>query len=82
MPSSNAGAMSIRPELAGSAAGLTGALTGSGGALMSGLTGVVLSPDNAAHALLAMMLASSALAFAAALYIYWIDRAVSAERTA
>jgi len=82
MPSSNAGAMSIRPELAGSAAGLTGALTGSGGALMSGLTGVVLSPDNAAHALLAMMLASSALAFAAALYVYWIDRAVAAERTA
>lgn len=82
MPSSNAGAMSVRPELAGSAAGLTGALTGAGGAVMSALTGVVLSPDNAAFALLGMMLLSSALAFVAALYVHRAERTVRPGVTA
>src|SRR5262249_13535220 len=56
MPSSNVGAMSVRPELVGSAAGLSGALTGAGGALMSGITSTVLTGANAAFVLLGMML--------------------------
>ncbi|MBA7476380.1 hypothetical protein ES707_11766 [subsurface metagenome] len=74
MPSSNAGAMSVRPELVGSAAGLSGALTGAGGAVMSATTSTILSEANAACALLGMMLLSSTMALLAALFVLWLDR--------
>jgi len=74
MPSSNVGAMSVRPELVGSAAGLSGALTGAGGALMSGITSTVLNEANAAFVLLGMMLVSSAMALLAALFVLCLDR--------
>ena len=74
MPSSNVGAMSVRPELVGSAAGLSGALTGAGGALMSGITSTVLNVANAAFVLLEMMLVSSTMALLAALFVLCLDR--------
>jgi MFS family permease len=74
MPSSNAGAMSVRPELVGSAAGLSGALSGAGGALMSGITSTILSGSNSAFVLLGMMFLSSAMALLAALFVLWLDR--------
>ena len=74
LPSGNAGAMSVRPALAGSAAGLSGALTVAGGAVMSAITGAVLSAETAAQGLLGMMLLSSLLGLAAALFVLWIDR--------
>lgn len=74
LPGANAGALSVRPQLAGSAAGLSGALTVGGGAAMSALAGAVLTPANAAPAVLAMMLLASLLGLAAALYVLWIDR--------
>ncbi len=74
MPSSSAGAMSVRPMLAGSASGLSGALTVAGGAVMSAITGAILTVGNAAYALLGMMLLSSLLGLAAALYVLWLDR--------
>jgi Bcr/CflA subfamily drug resistance transporter len=74
MPSSNVGAMSVRPELVGSAAGLSGALTGAGGALMSGITSTVLNEANAAFVLLGMMLVSSTMALLAALLVLCLDR--------
>ena len=74
MPSSNAGAMSVRPDLAGSASGLSGALTVAGGAAMSALTGVVLTEANAAYALLGLMLLASFLGLVAALAVLWLDR--------
>jgi DHA1 family bicyclomycin/chloramphenicol resistance-like MFS transporter len=74
MPSSNAGAMSVRPELIGSAAGLSGALTGAGGALTAGITGIILHEANAAFVLLGMMLLSSTMALLAALFVLWLDR--------
>jgi MFS family permease len=73
MPSSNAGVVSVRPELAGSAAGLSGALTVGGGALLSAITGVVLTEANAAPTLLAMMLLSSGMGLFATLYVMWTD---------
>jgi hypothetical protein len=66
--------MSVRPELVGSAAGLSGALTGAGGALMSGITGTILKEGNAAFVLLGMMLLSSTMALLAALFVLWTDR--------
>jgi len=74
MPSSMVGAMSVRASLTGTAAGLAGALTVAGGAVISAITGAILTPANAPQALLATMLASSALALAAALYVRWLDR--------
>ncbi len=74
MPSSSSGAMSVRPNLAGSASGLSGALTVSGGAAMSAVTGAVLTVENAAYGMLGMMLLSAVLGLTAALYVVWIDR--------
>lgn len=73
MPSSSSGALSVKPELAGSAAGLSGALALAAGAAMSGITGAVLTEQSAAVGLLAMMLAASALGLAAALYVARLD---------
>jgi Bcr/CflA subfamily drug resistance transporter len=74
MPSASAGALSVRPKLAGSASGLAGALTVAGGAVISSITGAVLTEDNSAYALLGVMLLSSLTALFAALYVLWADR--------
>ena len=79
MPSANAGALSVRPQLAGSAAGLTGALAVAGGAIMSALTGWVMTaiggtPVALAAALLAMMLLASSFGLAAAIAVLRLDR--------
>jgi Bcr/CflA subfamily drug resistance transporter len=74
MPSSNSGVMSLRPRLAGSAAGLSGALTVGGGAVMSSMTGALMSEEYGVYPLLSMMLFSSLMGFAAALYVRRVDR--------
>jgi predicted MFS family arabinose efflux permease len=74
MPSSRAGAMSVQPALAGSASGLSGALLVAGGAALSAITGALVTPANGPCALLAMMLLSSLLGLAAAMYVRWLDR--------
>ncbi len=73
-PSCYAGLLSVRPKLAGSAAGLSGALIVGGGALLTSITGAILTAANGAYTLLAMMLFCSAMALAAALFVRWIDR--------
>src|SRR3546814_10748421 len=62
------------PILAGSAAGLSGALMVAGGGALSAVAGAVLTEENAAPAMLAMMLLASLLSLAAALFVLWIDR--------
>lgn len=74
MPSSTAGAVSVRPELAGSASGLAGALTVGLGALLTSITGVVMTETGAAHQLLGIMLACSAAGLLAALVVWQGDR--------
>ncbi len=74
MPSSNAGALSVHPQAAGSASGLSGALTIAGGAVLSSITGVVLTEENGAYALLSMMLFCSVMGLIAALYVLRLDR--------
>jgi len=73
MPSSNAGALSVRPHLTGSAAGLAGALTVGGGAVLASVTGAVVTGENGAYALFVMMLFASAMGLVAALYVLQID---------
>lgn len=74
MPSANAGALSVRPGLAGSASGLAGALTLGGGAVLASITGVILTEDGGAYQLLGIMLFCSLMALFAALQVLRIDR--------
>lgn len=72
-PSGKVGAMSVRPRLAGSAAGLSGALTVAIGAVLTSLTGVVLPVENPAPMLIVVMLASAFGALLAALAVRWLE---------
>jgi MFS transporter, DHA1 family, multidrug resistance protein len=77
MPSANAGALSVRPDLSGSAAGLAGAMTLAGGAALSSITGAVLTEGNATYALFSIMLFSTGLALLAALLAALAERCSS-----
>jgi hypothetical protein len=74
IPSATSGAMTVRPNLAGSASGLSGALAGATGAAASAITGGLLTVDNAACGLLVVMLLASASGLAAAVYVQWLDQ--------
>ncbi len=65
LPSANAGLVSVDPRLAGSASGLGGALQMSGGAALSFLSGMFLSPDSGVFPLLAVIFLSAAAAIVA-----------------
>ncbi|WP_200876055.1 multidrug effflux MFS transporter [Ruegeria halocynthiae] len=69
-----AGLMSVRPQLAGSAAGLSGAMTVGLGAVLTSLTGVFVSPENGPYLVLGMMCASSFMGLLAVLYVRWVDQ--------
>ena len=58
MPSANAGMMSVRPELAGSASGLGGALMIGGGAALSAVAAAVTGAYDSPLPLMVLMLAS------------------------
>lgn len=73
-PSASSGAISVRPHLTGSAAGLAGAIGVTGGAVMSSITGAVLPQENAAGMLLLVMLASATLALVAAIVARHLER--------
>ncbi len=75
-----AGALSVRPKLAGSASGLSGALTVAGGAVLSSITGATLTEENAAYALLGMMLFCSLMGLIATIYVLQIDQRAGCER--
>ncbi|KXF77800.1 MFS transporter [Paramesorhizobium deserti] len=75
MPSANAGAISVRPKLTGSAAGLASAIAVTGGAAMSSIAGAVLTDENARYTLLLVMLSSATIALAAALSTHYLERA-------
>lgn len=71
LPSANSGMLSVRPQLAGSAAGLGGAITIAGGAALSALAGWVLQTGGSALALVGLMVVSSALSLVS---IFWVLR--------
>lgn len=76
MPSSRVGVMSVRPELAGSASGLSGALTVGGGAVLTALTSLVITEETGALALLGVMFAASFFSLIAAAWVALIDRKI------
>ena len=69
----SAGLMSVRPHLAGSASGLAGAITVALGAVMTTVTGLLVTPENAPFMVLSIILFSSLCALVTALYVRWLD---------
>ncbi len=69
MPNATAGTLSVRPQLAGSASGLGGALMIGGGAALSAYAGTLLSVETGAEPLIALMLGSSFLSFVAIMLV-------------
>jgi DHA1 family bicyclomycin/chloramphenicol resistance-like MFS transporter len=67
LPSANAAIVSVRPQLAGAASGLGGALQIGGGAVLSILAGVVLGPQTGPMPLILLMLGSGILSVVATL---------------
>lgn len=74
LPSANAGLVSVRPHLAGSASGVGGALQIGGGAALSVLAGLFLTPYSGAFPLIWVMLLSSLAAVATSLYLRHVAR--------
>jgi len=59
LPNANAGILSVRPELAGTASGLGGAIMIGGGAGLAALAGWLLGPGSSEMPLIVLMLGSS-----------------------
>ncbi len=74
LPSANAGIVSVRPQLAGSASGLGGAIMIGGGAGLSAVAGVMLSEESGAIPLFGLMLAVSLLSVLTTVYIISVAR--------
>ncbi len=78
LPSANAGLVSVRPHLAGSASGLGGALTIGAGAALASLAGALLTPETGAWPLIIIMFLSSLGSVAATVYVIRVARSRSA----
>ncbi|MEM8979760.1 MAG: multidrug effflux MFS transporter [Pseudomonadota bacterium] len=78
VPGSSAGAMSVRPDLAGSAAGLSGAIVVGMGAILTAITGAMIGPEKGAEMLLMLMLSAAGLGFLLALWAVHLTRARAA----
>ena len=76
LPSANAGLLSVRPALAGSASGLGSAFTIGGGAALSALAGAVLTPTSGTMPLILVMLITSAISILCVLWVMQRARAI------
>lgn len=74
LPNANAGIVSVRLHLAGSASGLGGAMQIGGGAALSVVAGTLLTVHSGPFPLLWIMLLSSAAAAVSTLYVIRVDR--------
>jgi len=74
VPNARAGALAIRPHLAGSAAGLSGAVMVAGGAMLTPLPGLLITPQNGHWLALALMLGATLGGLLAAVYVWDVDR--------
>lgn len=77
LPNANAGMLSVRPALAGSAAGLGGAFMIAGGAALSVIAGFILGPGTGARPLIVLMLLTTLAAVACAFWVIARERHVS-----
>ena len=77
LPAANAGTMSVRPALAGTAAGLSGALSMALGAVLSALTAVVVERFATPLALLTIITGCALLSLVAGLVAIRMERGAS-----
>ncbi|MBP0481136.1 multidrug effflux MFS transporter [Sagittula salina] len=74
IPNATAGALSVRPHLAGTASGLAGAIMLGGGAILSQIAGTMLRPETGAWPLLWMMFGSGAASVLAIILVIRRER--------
>jgi len=79
LPNANAGAISVRPDLAGSASGLGGSLQIGGGAALAVLSGELISIENQALPLYIIMFVSSAAGALIAGLLFYHTRSKNSE---
>jgi DHA1 family bicyclomycin/chloramphenicol resistance-like MFS transporter len=78
LPNANAGMLSVRPELAGTASGLGGAILIGGGAALAAVAGVLLGPGATEMPLVLLMLGSSLASVVAILFVIRRARMIGA----
>ncbi|KIC43283.1 multidrug MFS transporter [Ruegeria sp. ANG-R] len=74
IPNATAGSLSVRPHLAATASGLSGAIMLGGGAALSALAGALLTHETGAMPLLWLMLATAVLAIGSISVVIWRER--------
>ncbi|MEZ5752669.1 MAG: multidrug effflux MFS transporter [Paracoccaceae bacterium] len=77
LPNSNAGMLSVRPSLAGTASGLGGAIMIGGGAALSALAGSLLTEETGALPLFLVMAASLAGSLLSIVLVIWRTRQIA-----
>lgn len=80
LPNANAGMLSIRPELAGTASGLGGAIQIGGGAGLAALAGALLGPGSDEMPLVGLMAVSASLSVLSILWVMRRARAIGLAR--
>ena len=76
LPNATAGMLSVRPQLAGSASGLGGAIMIGGGAGVAALAGTLLQPGTGPWPLLVIMIVTALAAVVSILYVIRREKAV------
>ena len=74
LPNVTAGLLSVRPHLAGTAAGLGGAIMVGGGAALAQFSGTLLNPETGALPMQWLMFSTSVAAVLSVLFVIWRDR--------
>lgn len=82
LPSANAGLLSVRPRLAGTASGIGGALMIGGGAALSALAGALLTPGSGPYPLQWIMFICSLFSILAVVAIYRRERTLAMREAA
>ncbi|MFN4202022.1 MAG: Bcr/CflA family efflux MFS transporter [Tabrizicola sp.] len=78
LPNANAGMLSVRPDLAGTASGLGGAILIGGGAALAAIAGILLGPGSSELPLILLMLASSIASVVAIFFVMRRARQIGA----
>jgi Bcr/CflA subfamily drug resistance transporter len=73
-PNTNAGALTVRPDMAGSVSGLLGAMTIAGGAGVAATAGILVTEQSAAVMALTVIFGSGLLALGMALLAWMLER--------
>ncbi len=76
LPNANAGMLSVRPHLAGSAAGLGGAFMVGGGGALSAIASFILKPGSGALPLIVLMFLTTLAAMACGAWVIWRSKNV------